>query len=389
MIPASAEHRFTLVVNDPAALRVFLTPPIEINAGRAFVAGLLDCEGNIEALIDMLYRRVHEASKRDLAPIIGLITQLPKSTALQKNGEAHLRGRIHSLARDRDAIGFHYDHPVEFYGSFLDPQMVYSCAYYDDGVTTLAQAQTAKMDHLLRKLRLKPGDRLLDIGCGWGALVIRAVQRFGARAVGVTLSRVQQAEGERRIRELGLRDSATVKLCDYRELTAQEPFDKIVSVGMFEHVGREKLPEYFGAAFAMLRPGGLFANHGIADQSPGRRGGKIGGFVERFVFPDGELVAFSDALGIAERVGFEVRDVENLREHYARTLREWVLNLERNRTEAIQAAGERTYRVWRLYMAGSAQGFASGRLGIFQALLAKPDGRGRVDVPATRRDLYR
>jgi len=179
---------------------------------------------------------------------------------------------------------------------------------------------------------------------------------------------------------------AHVELRDYRELQ-DEQFDKIVSIGMFEHVGRARLPEYFRAAYDALRPGGLFLNHGISDQSEGRKGGRASGFMERFVFPDGELVAVSDALGIAERTGFEVRDVESLREHYARTLRVWLAGLEANRDRAVAAAGEQSYRTWRLYMAGSAQGFASGRLGIFQSLLAKTAG-GQLDLPPTRRSLY-
>ncbi|MDQ2818352.1 MAG: cyclopropane-fatty-acyl-phospholipid synthase family protein [Candidatus Eremiobacteraeota bacterium] len=387
-IPAHGEPRFTFIVRDPAGLRLMLRPPVHLNAGRAFVDGMLDCAGDLEALIALFYDRIADASKADLLSILQLVLQLPKPPDVGRPAEARLRGRLHSLARDRDAIGFHYDHPVEFYRAFLDPQMVYSCAYFDDGISSLEAAQAAKIDYLLRKLRLEPGERLLDIGCGWGALVIRAAQRFGAQAVGVTLSAAQHREADRRIKALGLEHRACVNFCDYRELRAEQPFDKIVSVGMFEHVGRARLGEYFRTAAALLRPGGLFANHGIADQSPGRKGGRIGGFVERFVFPDGELVPVSDALGIAERAGLEIRDVENLREHYTMTLRAWVANLELNRDLAVASGGERAYRTWRLYMAGSAQGFASGRLGVFQSLLAKPDPAGRAVVPATRRDLY-
>jgi cyclopropane-fatty-acyl-phospholipid synthase len=265
--------------------------------------------------------------------------------------------------------------------------MVYSCAYWDDGVATLDDAQSAKLDYTLRKLLVRPGERLLDIGCGWGALVIRAAQRFGARALGVTLSRPQYEEANRRIAAAGVEDRAQVELRDYRELRG-ERFDKIVSIGMFEHVGRGRFSEYFRVAYEALVPGGLFLNHSIADESPGRREGRVRGFIGSFVFPDGELVAVADSLQIAEHAGFEVRDVENLREHYARTLRAWLSNLERNHAAAAAAAGEDSYRTWRLYLAGSAQGFRTARLGVFQSLLAKPHESGRVDLPATRRNLY-
>jgi cyclopropane-fatty-acyl-phospholipid synthase len=217
-------------------------------------------------------------------------------------------------------------------------------------------------------------------------LVVRAAERYGAHVLGITLSQTQYDEAQRRITAALAGNRARVELRDYRELQG-ERFDKIVSVGMFEHVGRARLPDYFRAAYDALRPGGLFLNHGISDQSDGRKGGRAGGFMERFVFPDGELVAISDALGIAENTGFEVRDVENLREHYARTLRAWVAGLEANRDAVVATAGVESYRTWRLYMAGSAEGFASGRLGIFQSLLAKP-ANGRVDLPPTRRRLY-
>ena len=290
------------------------------------------------------------------------------------------------MQRDRDAIRFHYDQPIEFYRTFLDSDLTYSCAYFDTATQSLDEAQRAKADYALRKLRIRPGETLLDIGCGWGALVIRAAKTFGAISLGITLSGAQYEEAKRRIHAMGIADRARVELRDYRGI-GELSFDKIVSVGMFEHVGRSKLRDYFERVFSILKPGGLFLNHGIANQSR-RNDGKTTGFMERFVFPDGELISISDALRLAESVGFEVRDVENLREHYTRTLRHWVNNIETRRTDATASAGEQSYRAWRLYMAGSAQGFRSGRLGVFQALLAKPDGGGAVAIPMTRRDLY-
>jgi cyclopropane-fatty-acyl-phospholipid synthase len=380
-IGASRSERFILVVNSAGALRAAFAPPLELSAGRAFGAGMLDVEGDLESAVDALLAASAALRGRELVRLLGLLRRLPK-TPTPHLREAKLRGRTHSRKRDRAAIGFHYDQPVEFYRSFLDRQMVYSCAYFDDGIESLDDAQAAKLDYTLRKLRLRPGERLLDIGCGWGAMIIRAAQ-MGAYALGITLSRPQYEEARRRIAAAGVSAFATVELCDYRELQG-EAFDKIVSVGMFEHVGRSRFGEYFAAAYGALRPGGLFLNHAIAERQ--RRSGN--GFIERFIFPDGELVSISEGLDAAERAGFEVRDVESLREHYARTLRAWVANLERNRAKAIATAGEASYRLWRLYMAGSAQGFNIGRLGIYQSLLARPHPGGCVELPPSRRDLY-
>jgi len=380
--------RFTLVLNEPASLRAVLSPPADLNPGRAYVEKLIDIDGEIEAGVDAMAQAVEKLSPMRSAAIALRLLRLPKPQWNEDGAQPNLRGRLHSRSRDAAAIGFHYDQPVAFYKAFLTDELVYSCAYYDEGIETVEEAQRAKIDYTLRKLRLRPGEKLLDIGCGWGTLVIRAAGIFGAQALGITLSRRQYDEARRRIADAGLQGRASVELCDYREL-GKRTFDKIVSVGMVEHVGRSQLPAYFRAALKALRPGGFFLNHGIADQSPPRRGYRSTGFMARYVFPDGELVPIWTMLQFAEQLGFEVRDVENLREHYARTLRDWVANLERNREAAIAATDERTYRIWRLYMGGSAQGFARGRMGLFQSLLAKPDPERRVPLPATRRDLYR
>lgn len=378
--------RLVLRVNSPGALGAAFTPPSDLNAGRAFGAGLIDVDGDLEEAVDLFYRSSASLRARNFLPMLRLLRRLPRASEKPLR-EARLRGRAHSRARDRAAIGFHYDRPIEFYRSFLDRDLVYSCAYWDEGITELDAAQSAKLDYALRKLRLRPGERILDIGCGWGALVIRAAQRFGAQALGITLSRKQHEESQRRITAASLESRARVELRDYRDLRG-ERFDKIVSIGMFEHVGRARFAQYFRAVFEALRPGGLFLNHAIADPHAGRRDGRARGFLGRLIFPDGELVPIAEALKCAERAGFEVRDVENLREHYARTLRAWISNLERNRDTAIAAAGEQSYRLWRLYLAGSSQGFRSGRLGIFQSLLAHPYDGGAVDLPPTRRELY-
>ncbi len=380
----TAERDFTFVVNDPGALRRAIVPPVDLHAGEAFVTGAIDVEGDLCAAISTLNHASETRSMLERARIALLLARLPRNSRANVNG-AELQGALHSRERDRAAIAFHYDQPVAFYRGFLDRELVYSCAYYDDGVTALDDAQRAKLAYVLRKLRLEPGMTLLDIGCGWGALVIAAAQR-GARALGITLSRAQHDEANRRIDELGLRERASVELLDYRDL-GERRFDRIASIGMVEHVGRKKLPEYFRAAFTALRPGGLFLNHGITEQSPGRTA-PSNPFIRRYVFPDGDLTAIGDMLAIAERAGFEVRDVENLREHYARTLRAWVANLEKNAQCAIAEAGASAYRTWRLYMAASAVSFEGGSIGLHQSLLARPDADGRVTIPATRRDLY-
>jgi cyclopropane-fatty-acyl-phospholipid synthase len=385
-VEAARKQRYVFRVGDPAGLRAAIGRPIDLCAGRAFVAGMIGIDGDLEAAIDDINRATTVISPLRMLALARSARHLP-NPRLPGFREARLRGRPHSIKRDRRAVAFHYDLPLEFYETFLDPLLVYSCAYFDDGIDDLNKAQEAKLDYILTKLRLQPGERFLDIGCGWGSLVLRAAQKFGARALGITLSRRQYDEARRRIAEADAGERAQIELLDYRELRGRT-FDKIASVGMFEHVGRSRLPAYFEAAFRALRPGGLFLNHGIANQEEGAGSGRATGFIERFIFPDGELVGISDALTVAEEAGFEIRDVENLREHYAKTLRAWVARLERNRERAIELAGPQSYRAWRLYMSGSAQGFRVGRMGLFQSLLARKNEDGVAEVPATRRDLY-
>jgi cyclopropane-fatty-acyl-phospholipid synthase len=384
-VDALQAQRFRLKLNEPFALRAAFLPPLDLSPGRAFVEKWIDIEGDVEAAIDAMEGAIEAFPRLRLPVMLAHLMRLPKPPPAALDG-VQLSGRRHSRRRDAEAIGFHYDQPIGFYRSFLDERMVYSCAYWDDGVQSLDQAQLAKIDYTLRKVRLRPGERLLDIGCGWGALVVRAAQQFGAHALGVTLSRRQHEEAQRRIAESGVGDRVRVELRDYRDLRG-ETFDKIVSVGMVEHVGRERLGTYFRTAYDALRDGGLFLNHGIAQQSRDGKGYRVSGFMDRYVFPDGDLVSVDSTLRGAEAVGFEIRDVENLREHYARTLRAWYTNLDARRDEVIAATDERTYRIWKIYMAGSARNFWRGQMGLFQTLLAKAEG-GPAKVPPTRRDLY-
>jgi cyclopropane-fatty-acyl-phospholipid synthase len=378
--------RFTLVLRHPGALRRMFWPPGELSLAEAYVYGDFDIEGDILAAFGLadhlLDRRWSPAERLRLGR---RLLALPGGRRLRSRGRvARLRGVRHSKARDRQAVTHHYDVSNDFYALWLDERMVYSCAYFADPAEDLDTAQARKLDYVCRKLRLRSGERLLDIGCGWGGLVIHAARRYGVEARGITLSEPQARLANERIRRAGLADRCRVEVRDYREVG--ESYDKLVSVGMFEHVGAAKLPEYFRRAYRLLRPGGVFLNHGIARNPsfPARRGPS---FIQRYVFPDGELVPVAATLEAAEGAGFEVRDVESLREHYALTLGHWVRRLEARSEEARRIAGETTCRVWRLYMAGSAHGFRTGRLNVYQALLSKPD-RGESGLPLTRADWY-
>jgi cyclopropane-fatty-acyl-phospholipid synthase len=384
--------RFTLVLNHPGALRSMFWPPGELALAEAYLFGDFDIEGRIDdvfPLADHLLDRRRNAA--DLLRQGRWLLSLPSvHRGYRRQAErkaVRLRGTRHSRARDRRAVTYHYDVPGEFYALWLDEQMVYSCAYFAAPDEDLDTAQERKLEYICRKLRLHSGERVLDIGCGWGGLLIHAAGHYGVSALGITLSRPQAELANERIRRAGLADRCRVEVRDYREIEDPEGFDKLVSVGMFEHVGEARLPEYFRRAYRLLRPGGVFLNHGIArsSDSPVRRGPT---FIGRYVFPDGELVPLSTTVRAAENGGFEVRDVESLREHYALTLKHWVRRLEEHASNARRITDETTYRVWRLYMSGSAHGFRTGRLNIYQTLLSKPD-RGESKLPLSRADWYR
>lgn len=380
--------RFTLILQHPGALRSMFLPPSDLNLGEAYIYNDFDIEGEIEAVFPLAQRfieghwgRIEQVrfGKR----LLSLPKREPPRPAKQS---AHLNGARHSKARDRQAVTFHYDRSNDFYALWLDRHMVYSCAYFATPEDDLDTAQEQKLDYLCRKLRLKPGERLLDIGCGWGGLMLHAAQHYGVEAHGITLSQQQAAFAQERILKAGVAGRCRVEVRDYRELTEPNSYDKLVSVGMFEHVGEARLSTYFRQAWGLLRPGGVFLNHGIACNGsvPVQR---MSGFVDRYVFPDGELVPISTTLHIAEKHGFEVRDVESLREHYAHTLRRWVQRLEAHADEARRLTDDVTYRIWRLYMAGSAYSFQSGQINVYQSLLAKPD-QGESGLPLTRADWY-
>jgi cyclopropane-fatty-acyl-phospholipid synthase len=269
----------------------------------------------------------------------------------------------------------HYDTGNEFYSQFLGEEMVYSCAYFLQPNEALDAAQARKLDLVLRKLRLMPGQQFLDVGCGWGSLVIRAARDYGARATGITVSPEQAEFARRQAQELGLEDRVTILEADYRDVEAQ--YDAVASIGMFEHVGAAQLPTYFAKMRQLVRPGGAFLNHGISQRNRPRRGLRLPTvhrptFVSTYVFPDGELVPVEQTIELAERAGFEVRDAEAMRMHYAVTLRRWVANLESRREAALAAGGERVYRIWRVYMAGAAVAFEMGAFSVYQLLCVDP-----------------
>jgi cyclopropane-fatty-acyl-phospholipid synthase len=329
-----------------------------------------------------------EGTARD---VVGVVEALcGASTAVHRRGRLLQPWVRHTRHFDRAAITRHYDVSDAFYGLWLDRLRVYSCAYFRGAGDTLDRAQEQKLDHICRKLRLAPGERFLDIGCGWGALPIWAASRYQARVLGVTLSRNQHDYAQARVRELGLADRCEVRLLDYRDIPEDEPFDKIASVGMFEHVGRKNLPAYFAKIARLLAPGGLVLNHGITLNAPGRRelGSGIGEFVDDYVFPGGELAHLSQVIAEMSGQGLEPADVESLRPHYVKTLWAWVDRLEAGREAAVAAVGERGYRIWRIYMAGSAHAFERGWTTIYQVLAGKPAADGALMLPATRDDLY-
>jgi len=383
----TARPQFTLVLNHPGALRKMFAAMSELSFGEAFVNDDFDVEGNLFSVFrvaDFLLAR--EYSLTEKVRLGKMLASIP-ATVVSRSGRpaAGLRGALHSQERDRHAVTYHYDVSNDFYSLWLDRSMVYSCAYFKSPETDLDTAQSDKLDYICRKLRLRPGDRLLDLGCGWGGLLLHAARNYGVDALGITLSVPQAELARERVRAAGLADHCKIEVCDYRDLDNRQQFDKLVSVGMFEHVGEEQLPVYFERAWRLLCPGGVFLNHGIAASSNFVRKGPS--FIDKYVFPDGELVPLHTAVRTAQMAGFEVRDVENLREHYALTLRAWVRRLEDNVEKARNVASDSMYRIWRLYMSGSAHGLDTGRLELHQVLLSKPDC-GLSGLPLTRTDWY-
>jgi cyclopropane-fatty-acyl-phospholipid synthase len=383
------DRGYRLVLAHPWALRALLVPPSDLQAGETYVAGGVDVEGSmVAALRDLRALRAGLPLRLRLeAGVVAL--RLPAPPQRLDAGRVHLTGRRHDPARDAAAVRHHYDVGNDFYRLVLDRELVYSCAYFDErdrdapvtDRSVLDRAQRRKLELVCRKLLLQPGDRFLDIGCGWGALVLHAARHHGVHALGVTLSEQQAALARDRVAAAGLGDRVRIELRDYRDVTGS--FDAIASVGMVEHVGSDQLPRYVRHLHGLLADGGRLLNHGI---TTGRRtevrdfGADPDNFIGRHVFPDGALVPAHHMMALLERGGFEVWDVEQLRPHYARTLQHWVANLEDAYDRATALAGETRARTWRAYLAGSVIGFETANLGVVQVLAA----RGHARVPLGR-----
>ncbi len=370
----------------------------EVALAEAYLHGAFDIEGDMEAAFEIGdFLLAHLGNWKKKLKLAGLLVALPgydgRSTIRWAVNQLlpQIRGKRHSPERDRRAVTFHYDVSNDFYRLWLDRRMVYSCAYFESPDDGLDAAQEHKLDYLCRKLRLRPGQRLLDVGCGWGALLIHAAKHFGVRAEGITLSEPQVSWARARIAETGLTNNVTIQLRDYREISAQggEIYDATVSVGMAEHVGRARLPDYFHAVHHALKPGGIFLNQAIGESIVPRPDNRNGSFIEHYVFPDGDIPPLPIMLRAAESAGFEIRDVENLREHYALTLRQWLARLEAHHAEALSFVDETTYQIWRLYLAGAGHGFRRGRIAVYQTSLAKLGPAGQTNLPLTRNDWYR
>ncbi|MFD3511767.1 class I SAM-dependent methyltransferase [Streptomyces sp. NPDC058657] len=388
-----------LAVRDRRALRRLLWKPGELGLARAWVAGELDIEGDLYEALDLIGqllweredepgKRVHpardprlRAAARELLKLGG---PLPPPPAPPEELRRRT-GMLHTKRRDKESISHHYDVGNDFYALVLGPSMVYSCAYFSDPAATLEDAQHDKLDVIARKLDLRPGQRLLDVGCGWGSMAVHAARHYDVRVTGVTLSTEQAAHARKRIAEEGLTDRIEIRVQDYRDVN-DGPYDAISSIGMAEHVGAVRYREYAADLYALLKPGGRLLNHQIARRPVADEGAyQVDEFIDRYVFPDGELAPVGRTVSLLEEAGFEVRDLESLREHYALTLRHWVERLETHWEEALRTVTPGRARVWRLYMAASALSFERNRIGVNQVLAVRPESSGASGMPLRAR----
>jgi cyclopropane-fatty-acyl-phospholipid synthase len=395
----------TLVVRHRRALRRLLWRPGELGLARGWVTGEIEIDGDLYEALDRLAGILWErnpgtgkghsafsraaalrdpgmrAAARELIALAG--PGLPPPPPREE--VRHRRGVLHSPRRDKAAISHHYDVGNDFYALVLGPSMVYSCAYWEEG-GTLEDAQRAKLDLICRKLALKPGDRLLDVGCGWGSMVLHAAREYGVEAVGITLSTEQAAYARKRIAEAGLTDKIEIRVQDYRDVY-DGPYEAISSIGMAEHVGSARYREYAASLHALLKPGGRLLNHQIA-RRPLRdeENYRVDEFIDAYVFPDGELAPVGTTVSLLEEAGFEVRDMEAIREHYALTLRQWIANLETHWADAVRLTSPGRARIWKLYMAASAVSFERNRIGVNQVLAVKTPESGRSGLPLRSRD---
>ena len=364
---SSEPPRVTIRIPDAGALRYLLKPSM-YNLGTAYVEGAIDVSGRAN----------------DMIAIVGALA----ANSMPRNRLAQTwRKLTHTRASDAAAVRYHYDVSNEFYGAWLDPSMVYSCAYFENGDETLAEAQLKKIDHILKKIRLRPGHTLLDIGCGWGALAIRAAQRYGARCVGITLSENQVRLAREQVERAGMQHLVQIRLQDYRDVAGK--FDRITSVGMFEHVGLRHLAEYFSRINALLAADGVAMNHGLTTTDIDSKAAPYGGgeFIQRYVFPHGELAHLGTVLRAMQEGGLEALDVENLRRHYARTCAIWTDNFEAKAEQIKLLTDPKKFRIWHVYLAGCTYAFANDWISLYQVVCGKA-GRDPGQIPWSRRYMY-
>lgn len=382
---------FTLYIRSPNVLRQLVLFRDPVRLAEAYFDGEVEVAGDFNTAMKLRYylENLKLPFQEKFLLALRALRLESKSIQLQHTKNLAVSKKLSSTTHQNsvESIAFHYDVSNEFYRLWLDERMVYSCAYFETPEQDLDTAQCNKLDHICRKLRLQSGEFLLDIGCGWGALVCWAAKYYGVRALGITLSQNQFEYANSEVKRLGLQNQVSIEMRNYRDLPLMPTYDKVSSIGMFEHVGLKNLPNYFSIVNQVLKPSGLFLNHGITSTNPGWSQSVATKFINRHIFPDGELDTVSNILQRMEEANFEIFDVEGLRPHYALTLRQWVNRLDAKKEEVIHLMGDRTYRIWRLYMTGSAIQFEQGSTGIYQ-ILAERKHDGKSNLPLTRRDLY-
>lgn len=414
--PSGESAAFALTLRHAGALRRMFLPPTELNLAESYLRADFDIEGDIEQAIllaDDIADRLQ--AKATIARLTAALLTLPRTTGQRLNIDGRRRERAadkalpawrrlpqyvfrHSQHRDAETIAFAYDTSNEFYSLWLDERMVYTCAYYKTGLEDLTEAQVNKLDLVCRKLRLKPGERFLDIGCGWGALLHHAIEHYGVTGYGVTLSKEQAKWANDRLARSGLSDRGRVDVLDYRNIDTARRFDKIAAIGVVEHVGVANLANFYAGVFGRLEAGGLLLSHQIVTimERPTTPGVPASGrvlrqhnpFIQKYIFPDAEMPTVSELVSGAERAGFEVRDVESLREHYAQTFRHWSKRFEARTDEVKRLMGETGYRAYRLYLAAFAPRFERNWMGLTQVLLSRNAAFGRTGLPPGREDIY-
>ncbi|MET8334199.1 class I SAM-dependent methyltransferase [Streptosporangium canum] len=383
--PPSAD--ISIEVKSPAAVAYLAQAPGELGLARAYVSGHLDVQGDMYNLLSRMWsltiNDIPTSEKLAAIRALGikpLLMRVPPPPQEVRRSMLAKMGSRHAKQRDAEAIHHHYDVSNRFYEWVLGPSMAYTCAVFPSEESTLEEAQHAKFDLVAKKLGLKPGMRLLDVGCGWGGMVMHAAREYGVKGLGVTLSRQQAEWAQKAIAEEGLGDLAEVRYMDYRDVK-ESGFDAVSSIGLTEHIGKEQLPFYFRFLYDKLKPGGRILNHCITRPTGTEKTINAGGFINRYVFPDGELESVGYLARQMEDLGFEIRHEENLREHYAQTLRYWCANLDEHWDEAVEEVGQGTARVWRLYMAGCVVGFERNKIQLHQILGVKLDSQGAAHMP--------